>query len=107
MQNLKDSLKAAGKRFFEQVNDDFDLREDQLQLLYLAAQQLDVSAAAAELIAAEGYFVQDRFGTKRPHPAIDAHRKAAACFQRLRRELGLDADDVPEFERGPLPTGYR
>jgi hypothetical protein len=82
----------------------FELREDELALLELAARALDRVSEARAAIARDGAFVVGRFGLK-SHPGLIQERNAALLFSRLLRQLGLPADAAPAEVQRPTVIG--
>lgn len=72
------------------------------ELLELACRSLDRMLEARRLLAADGLVSVDRFGQRKPHPAISIEKGAAETFMRALKELGLDA---PEPGRPGRPSG--
>ena len=70
----------------------WDLDPTGLRLLVAAGESWDEKKLARRAIKEEGQLVTDRFGQRRPHPAIQIQRDARLSFARLCRELGLSEE---------------
>lgn len=93
-------LSIATKKWWRQVASDYKLESHHVRLLTLAAEAWDRSQEARERLAADGTYIEDRFGQLRPHPAVAVERDSRLAFARLVRELCLD-DDGPDAPRPP------
>ena len=94
-------LKPATRRWMQGVLDEFeiDAGDGSLQKLTLAAEALDRANEARELVTREGLTVTDRFGQRKPHPAVGVQRDFSALHARLMRELNLS--EAPDEKRPP------
>jgi P27 family predicted phage terminase small subunit len=97
-------LKAATKRWWKAVTEEFALEPHHLRLLQLAAEAWDSAQAARAVIQAEGMTYVDRFGSPRARPEIGIERDSRLAFARLLRELALDVA-VPD-SRPPRTADY-
>ena len=96
-------LSAAAKKWWKQVDREFELEDHHRHLLTLAAQSWDRATQAREVIAEEGITVLDRYGCPKAHPAVAIERDSQLRFARLLREMQLD--DEPEPPRIPRKRG--
>jgi phage terminase small subunit len=85
-------LSPASRAWCEAVSAEYALEAHHERLLILAAGAWDQAEDARARLAADGTYLEDRFGMLRPHPAVAVLRDARAAFARLTRELGLDID---------------
>jgi phage terminase small subunit len=85
---------------------DFDPADGSVAKLILAAEALDRSNEARELVSKEGLTVTDRFGQQKPHPAVSVQRDFSALFARLMRELNL-SEEAPDNRPPRLKYGGR
>ena len=94
-------LKAATRRWMQAILDEFDIdpTDGSFAKLILAAEALERSNEARELVNKEGLTVVDRFGQKKQHPACAVQRDFAALHARLMRELNLTEE--PAENRPP------
>jgi phage terminase small subunit len=93
-------LKAPTRRWMQSIllEYDFDPADGSLAKLILAAEALDRSNEARDLVSKEGLTVADRFGQQKQHPAAAVQRDFSALHSRLMRELNLTeqpADNRP------------
>jgi phage terminase small subunit len=94
-------LKAATRRWAQEIADSYVLESHHHRLLIAAAECLDRMASAREIVDREGMTIDGRFG-KKIHPAVMIEKDNKVVFARLIRELNLD--DSPE---APRPPGLR
>jgi phage terminase small subunit len=94
-------LKTATKHWMQCILDEFeiDAADGSLQKLILAAEALDRTNEAREVVAKEGLTILDRFGQAKPHPAVGIQRDFSALHARLMRELNLT--EAPDNARPP------
>lgn len=94
-------LKAATKRWYKQVLEDYELEPHHMKILTLAATSWDRAQDARELIDKEGAIIPDRFGSPKKHPAVDVEKDSMITFARLVRELALDIEPPKAPGRPP------
>jgi P27 family predicted phage terminase small subunit len=100
-------LRAATRRWFEQVVVEYVLEAHHVRILTLAAESWDRGQQAREILAREGLTFEDRFGAPKPRPEVAIERDSRTAFARLLRELGLDTGSPAAEARGPrLPANY-
>ena len=101
-------LKRCTRRWMQTILQeyDFDPADGSVAKLILAAEALDRSNEARELVSKEGLTVTDRFGQQKPHPAVSVQRDFSALFARLMRELNL-TENPPDGRPAPLKYGGR
>jgi len=97
-------LKAATKRWFQEVIAEYELMPHHVKLLTLAGEAWDRCTEARVMLKKEGIVIVDRFGQQKPHPAIAIERDNRLAFARLVRELGLDFNE-PDETRPPRLGG--
>lgn len=92
-----DGLKAAGKKFWKRVLDDFVIEsEHDLRRLALGASCLDEIAEGEKVLETHGRFIEDRYGGLRENPAAKSIRENKIIFCRICRELALDIEGAME-----------
>lgn len=89
-------LRPPTRAWWRSVVDDYDLEPHHERILTLAADAWDRATEARETIAAEGAYVDDRFGQRKAHPAVAVERDSRIGFARLIRELDLDGEPLPD-----------
>ena len=99
-------LKAATRRWFDSVLEDFDLEQHDVRLLTLSAEAWDRGQQAREALAKEGLTFNDRFGQPHARPEVAIERDARIAFARLLRELALSVDPPEEAPRAPRTADY-
>ena len=77
----------------------YELEEQHLRILQLAAEAWDRADQARKILAKEGVVVTDRFGQRRKHPAVSIEEQARLAFVRLLRELDLEGEPHPGYRR--------
>lgn len=97
-------LRAATRRWFEDVCRGFELEEHHRRLLVLAAQSWDRCEQAREALAKHGLTYEDRFGAVKARPEVAIERDAKIAFCRMLRELALDVE-APQESRPPAIKG--
>jgi hypothetical protein len=86
----------AGRRLVQAVEALYEVDEPRRPHLNTAALMLDRAAELRRVIDREGVSVTDRFGQVRPHPLLDAERRAHSEARMALRELGLSTVDADE-----------
>ena len=86
-------LRAKGRAFWRKVLQGYALEENhELQLLLEACGCLDRIEEAQAEIQEKGAYLDDRFGQRKAHPALNVERDQRILFCRLLRELGLEIE---------------
>jgi P27 family predicted phage terminase small subunit len=99
------NLKKAGKNLWQSVADTFVLEEHDITLLTALCETLDrKNLAEQELKTAGALTFTNRYGEKRPHPAVAIVRDCNALMAKLRRELNL-SEIMPESRPPKLKYG--
>jgi P27 family predicted phage terminase small subunit len=84
-------LSRRSSRLWRCVVEEFELSPAELELLRNALLALDRADQAADVLAAEGVTVLDRYGTPKTHPAVDVEARSRAIFGRFVAQLGVKA----------------
>ena len=100
-------LKAATKKWFSRIADEFVLEDHHQKILEAAATAWDEMEAARERVRVEGMTTTDRFDQVKPHPCVAIAHNAALRFAKLIRELGLDSTPPPDGPRPPRVGGWK
>ena len=100
-------LKAATRRWWAEVVNDWTLESHHVMVLTLAGEAWDRRAQARKLIAEEGLPVATRDGGAKLHPACRVEDASRIAFARLLRELDLDIDGPAEAKRPPQLRAFR
>lgn len=79
-------LGHAGRHLWRAMTGAFDYGPGEVELLTALCQQQDRLVAARERVAADGPYVDGRFGL-REHPALATERQALALMARVQRQL--------------------
>jgi phage terminase small subunit len=90
-------LRAATRRWWAVVVNDYELEERHLMILTMAGEFWDEHLAANEVLAKEGLTYDDRFGAPKPRPEVAIARDSRLGYARLMRELSLDIEPPAEF----------
>jgi P27 family predicted phage terminase small subunit len=93
--NAPSDLRAATRRWYVAVLEDYDLEPHHQRLLQAACEAWDRLQEAREVLRREGTYVQGRYGPK-AHPAVAVQRDSRVAFARLLRELDLDGQPGPD-----------
>lgn len=75
---------------------DYELESHHLLLLQAACEAWDRMQQARVAIKRDGAYLPDRYGVRKPHPAIGVERDSRVAFARLVRELDLDGEPAPD-----------
>jgi hypothetical protein len=97
-------LKAATRRWVEQVVADYVLEPHHLRVLVLAAESWDRAQQAREALVEHGVVYVDRFGQPHARPEVALERDSRISFCRCVRELALDVEE-PGANRPPRILG--
>lgn len=89
-------LSEEARAFYRKIVTGWDLGDDGLQILLIAAESLDRLRDAQTLIRRDGLTLKGTRGLK-PHPAVGVERESRAAFLQALRQLNLDGagDAVP------------
>src|SRR5438552_9398880 len=89
-------LSAESRDFYRRITAGWELGEDGLAILLVAAESLDRLREAQALIRRDGLTIKGTRGLK-PHPAVGVERESRAAFLQALRQLNLDGagDAVP------------
>jgi hypothetical protein len=85
------TLKASGKRLWNNVVDGWEIAPEQAVLLENACRSQDRIDRLSRIIDKEGPVTKNRFGVLVPHPAAVLLRGEVANFSQLYRLLQLQA----------------
>src|SRR5262245_8938642 len=99
-------LSAACKSWWRAIVRDYDLNEQDLRLLTMAAEAWDMNTQARQLLKKEGLTFTDDRGNCRAHPAVSIARDCKTTFARLIRELSLDIDPPPDSRPPRIAGAY-
>ena len=97
-------LKAAGKRLWSSVTDEFDLPEHEAALLLEACRTKDLLNDLDLTIRREGLIVQSEQGPK-VHPAVIEARQQKTSLNQLSASLRLPSDEGEEGVARPQRRG--
>jgi hypothetical protein len=96
-------LGAAGKALWAAVVGAYALRDRELVVLAEACREADRACEADEVIASDGPYIADRYGSLKAHPAVAVARSSRLASSRLLRELHLYEFDL-ERDRPASPN---
>jgi hypothetical protein len=92
--------KAAGRRLWKSITDDYDLSGAELEILRSAVRVADALDDLAAIVASEGVIEP---GVGRAHPALVEHRQQSIALARLIAALRLpDADAGSRLQHRPI-----
>ncbi|MBN8242936.1 hypothetical protein JF546_07940 [Nitratireductor aquimarinus] len=98
-------LRAATKRFFRALMEDYELADFQARTLILACEAFDQANAAREALENGKLTYDDRFGQPKERPEVGILHKASMRYAQLMRELALEGV-APEGPRLPRTADY-
>ncbi len=82
-------LRKETRRWFKSVVNRYEMTEEDVRLLTLAAEARDRAEQAREILAVEGIQRKDRFQINQVHPCVAVERDSRISYARLMRELNL------------------
>jgi phage terminase small subunit len=85
-------LSPEAGRLWRAILGDYTLDEAALMVLTATLQARDRAEQARQTLAAEGAIQADRFGQKKPHPALAIERDSTLAMMRGFRLLGFDQE---------------
>ena len=100
-------LRAATRKWFARVIEEYALEPHHTRLLTRAAEAWDRGEQAREAIALHGLVYTDRFGAPRARPEVAVERDCRIGFARLLRELDLDCGAPGQSVRPPALQSNR
>jgi len=100
MKKAFQKLKPSTREWITSQKKSLVLEEHHERLLILSGQAWDRAQEAARTIEREGAVLTDRFGQKKPHPAIQIEAVSMLNFAKLLRESGIDLER-PDEPRPP------
>lgn len=97
-------LSKRAKALWRSIAAGYLLAPHQLEILRRGCEASDRADAALALLKKAGLTETDRFGQRRPHPAVAIERDARLAEARLLRELALSPEEPEEpYSRPPRP----
>lgn len=100
-------LQAEGRRFYEQMVEEYDFEIHELRLLRLAAEQVDLQHQARRSVRQGGITITAKSGAIKPNPALSVERQATRLLQSLLRQLALPIEDERPRYAGQTPGGRK
>ena len=94
-------LRAATRRWYENVTESYELEPHHLRILQLAAESWDRGQEAREAIKTHGMTFENKYKEVKIRPEVTVERDCRTSFARLVRELALSEDDAPDPRRPP------
>jgi P27 family predicted phage terminase small subunit len=89
-------LSAAGRALWTRLQGEYDVRDAAgLAVLEQAMRSWERAEEARRQLDKEGVTFKDRWGQRRPHPAVPVERDARAAFLQAIKQLGVE---IPEGE---------
>jgi P27 family predicted phage terminase small subunit len=98
-------LSSEAANWWTAIVSEFELLPADLKVLQAAAESWDRAQQARQEVEADGLTVEDRWGQKKQHPAVNVERDSRAAFVRCVRELRLDGEEPGEPGRPPSLSG--
>jgi phage terminase small subunit len=97
-------LRAATKRWFTQIVEDYTLESHHVMLLTLASEAWDRHLQAREAIAEHGTTFVNNHGDVKPRPEIMIEKDSRNAFMRALREMNL-SEEPPDSRPPKLRYG--
>ena len=85
-------LRTVTKKWFRQVNSEYELESHHIKILTLACEAWERAQDCQEILTREGLTYNDRFGCPHTRPEVRMKEQAEIIFSRLVRELCLDIE---------------
>ncbi|MBI4498197.1 MAG: hypothetical protein HY689_09890 [Chloroflexi bacterium] len=98
-------LKAAGRKLWQAITADFELRADELTLLEAACRLTDELAAMEKELRGAPVMVPGSRGQQRPNPLLAEARQHRLALGRLLAQLGIDDADAEQRGRARSNAG--
>lgn len=89
MKTGKRQWHKEARKFFREINQEYEFSLDEMQVLNGACEQLSLYWKAAETIHSEGLIVQGPNGMMRKHPSAEIMKNSWAAFLAGCRLLGV------------------
>src|SRR5438309_11925499 len=90
-------LSPEAKRWWRLVLERYELQDQHLRLLQLAAEAWDRAAQARRILKRDGLVYRDDHGYPRKHPAVSIVEQARVAFAGLLCEYFLEVDYPPGY----------
>ena len=100
MKEAFNKLQPSTRRWIASLRKRLVLEDYIVRLLILTGQAWDRAQEARRMIERDGPIQTDRFGQRKPHPAIHIEAVAMLNFAKLLRETGIDLNK-PDDPRPP------
>lgn len=97
-------LRAATRKWFERVLNDYQLEPHHVRLLQLAGEAWDRCQEAREALKKHGMTFENKYGETKIRPEAIIEKDSRIAFARLVRELNL-SEEPPDSPR-PSPLRY-
>ena len=94
-------LRAATRKWFQSVCQDYELEQHHLRLLQLAGESWDRCQEAREAIKKHGLTFENKYGETKIRPEVGVEKDSRIAFARLVRELALSEEQAPDNPRPP------
>jgi P27 family predicted phage terminase small subunit len=91
-------LKAAGRRFYNEIAAEWEQGSHERLLLIAACEQIDVAESCRKTIAQEGLEITTVKGARKENPAVCTMRQATRLIQSLVRQM--DLTESPDTYKG-------
>lgn len=96
------TLARRGATLWRRTLAEAEFSASELSLVEALCAAFDTWSDAQKIVKADGIIVVDRYGGKKPHPAVAIARDASTTMGRLAKQLDLElADDVGPSVRSP------
>src|SRR5690349_1051000 len=97
-----ETLSAEALNMWKQIQSEYQIIDQGgLIILTAACESFDRMREARALVEAEGMTIEDRFGQKKPHPAVVIERDARAAMLAALKQLNLDMEPLKTVGRPP------
>ncbi len=90
-----DDLTPESRKLWRSITSSYAIDPAASMILTATLQARDRLEAARKTIATEGQIQTDRFGQRKPHPAVGIARDEASTMMRGFRLLGMDLSQQP------------
>ena len=89
MRQAPPTLTPESKRIWKELVGKFDFLPNEYQTLRIALECLDEVVMLKALLKKHGFFIQDKTGKVRPHPATDVLKESRQGFLRAWKHKSL------------------
>ncbi len=100
-------LKAAGRRFYNEIAAEWEQGTHERLLLVAACEQIDIAESCRKTITAEGLTITTAKGARKENPAVATMRQATRLLHSLIRQMGFTEESPGSYQGRVRPHRHR